>query len=95
MITVEQWLEDQCDRYRVGRCMKLECRIRGGFNSATGENISGSIATCPAHEVIQRLSQASRDLAGAARGNRPQGMIDNENHEPVPVGNGPAKATNG
>lgn len=50
----DQWLKDQCNRYKDGQCARFPCFERGGYPAA---GYDPEIATCEAHEILCELAE--------------------------------------
>lgn len=59
-MTTDEWLKDQCNRYRNGQCSTLSCLKRGGYTRGTKPNYEK--ATCHPYETIVELEQL-REIA--------------------------------
>lgn len=58
----DQWLKDQCNRYKNGQCTTLACVMRGGYKidqdlQGKGDGYDPEIATCEAHEILCELAE--------------------------------------
>lgn len=71
-MTNDEWLKDQCNRYKNGHCGTLACLNRGGYDRNKEVAPDYTKATCHAHEVLEELKSLREDSDNL---NREQGLI--------------------